>query len=73
MFAKIVFIFLSLYGAYCIYYGVRFGLIEKAIPRNYWRHTQYIEKAAIRQGWAYIIIGLVAILIIMFALIRLNF
>lgn len=73
MFVKVVFILLSLYGAYCIYYGVRFGLIEKTLPRNYWRHTQYTGKAAIRQGWAYIIIGSVSLLILLFALTRLNF
>jgi hypothetical protein len=41
------------YGAYCIYYGIRFGLMD-----NYWRGTIYTGQAAVRQGWLCINLGL---------------
>jgi hypothetical protein len=72
MFVRIIFILLSLFGAYCIYFGIRFGLMEKTMPRNYRRSTQYTGDAAVRQGWAYITIGSVSLLILLFGLIRLN-
>lgn len=53
------------YGLYCIYYGVRFGLMNKELPRNYWRGTKYTGQAAVRQGWLYIVVGLVCLLILL--------
>ena len=72
MFVRIVFLLISLYGAYCIYYGIRFGLIEKRMLRNYWRGTQYTGNAAVLEGLAYITIGVISLLIIVIAWTRLN-
>jgi len=58
------------YGAYCIYYGIRFGLMEKELPHNYWRGTNYTGQAAVRQGWLYIIVGSGCLLILLLGLTR---
>lgn len=58
------------YGAYCIYYGIRYGLVEKRMVQNYWRQTEYTGDAAVRQGWTYIVIGISALLIVLLGLLK---
>lgn len=63
----------SLYGVYCIYFGTRYGLIQKDLPRNYWRGTRYTGNAAVRQGCLYIVAGSLSLLILLLGLVRFGF
>jgi hypothetical protein len=63
----------SLYGVYCIYFGIRYGLIRKDLPRNYWRGTRYTGKAAVRQGYLYIVAGSLSFLILLLGFVRFGF
>jgi len=58
----------TIYGIYSIYYGIKYGLRERRILRNYWNRTYYTDLSAVRQGWLYITIGIVSLGIILFGL-----
>lgn len=58
------------YGVYCIYYGIRFGLIAKELPSNYWRGTKYTGQDAVRHGWLYIVVGSICIVVFLLGLKR---
>jgi hypothetical protein len=74
MIRPLFFFLASVYGTYCIYYGIRFGLVKKQLPHNYWRQTYYTGQAAVRQGWLYIIIvGAICLIILLLGYVRFGF
>jgi TRAP-type uncharacterized transport system fused permease subunit len=57
-------------GCFLVVYGVKGGLIEKKILINGWTKQYALDHKAVRQGWFYIVVGVIIILIYVFALLK---
>jgi hypothetical protein len=55
---------------FLIIYGIKAGLMEKKILINSWTHLYATDQQAIKRGVFYIIIGLIMIVVYLWAVIK---